>query len=137
MSNTDNRPITELVSGLVSDISSLFRKEIALAKAETSEKLNRAMGGVEMLAIGAVFAIGAVGVLLSALVTGLGALFVAQGMTEPNANSLAAVIVGVIVAFVAWRLMASGLNTLRGSELSLDRTSSSLQRDAKIVKERL
>jgi hypothetical protein len=137
LNTTDNRPLSELVSGLVGDISSLFRKEVNLAKTEVSEKISHAMGGVELLVVGMVFAIGAVGVLLSALVNGLGAFFVAQGMTEPNADALAAVIVGVVVAIVAWVLLARGLSTLRGTNLTLERTTTSLRRDAEIVKERM
>ncbi|HXV74534.1 MAG TPA: phage holin family protein, partial [Sphingomonadales bacterium] len=63
----DDRPLTELLTGLVSDISGLFRKEIDLAKAEASENLNRAVGSIETLLIGLVFAIGAIGVLLAAV----------------------------------------------------------------------
>jgi len=137
VNQTDPRPLSELVSGLVGDISSLFRKEIDLAKTEASEKMSHAMGGIEMLAIGAVFAIGAVGVLLTALVTGLTAFLVHLGMQEPNANALSAVIVGVVVALIAWRLMSSGIATLRGTSLSLERTATSLRRDADVVKERI
>jgi len=137
VNQSDNRPLSELVSGLVGDISSLFRKEIDLAKTEASEKMSSALGGIEMLAVGAVFAIGAVGVLLSALVTGLAAFFVHLGMQDQNASALAAVIVGVVVALIAWRMMSSGIATLRGTSLSLERTATSLRRDADVVKERM
>lgn len=36
--STDNAPLSELLGGLVSDVSGLFRKEIDLAKTEASEK---------------------------------------------------------------------------------------------------
>lgn len=84
----DERPLSELMTGLVADISGLFRKEIDLAKAEASENLNRAVGSLETLLVGLIFAIGAVGVLLSAVVQGLGAFLVAQGVTEANADAL-------------------------------------------------
>ena len=58
----------DLLSGLASDISGLFRKEIQLAKAEASEKLDVALGAGRNVAIGAVLAIGAIGVFLAALV---------------------------------------------------------------------
>ncbi|MDY6964303.1 MAG: phage holin family protein, partial [Pseudomonadota bacterium] len=69
----DNRPLSELVSGLVSDITGLFRKEINLAKTEASEKMSHAVNGLEAFGAGLVFAIAAVGVLLAALVNGLAA----------------------------------------------------------------
>jgi len=133
----ENRPLGELLSGLVGDLSGLFRKEINLAKTEASEKFGHAMGGVEMLVVGMVLAIGAVGVLLAALVHGLAAFLVAQGMTEPSANALSAVIVGVIIAGVAYMSMMRGLSILRGTDLTLHRTTNSLRRDAEVVKERI
>jgi len=133
----ENRPLTELLSGLVGDVSSLFRKEINLAKVEASEKVSHALGGVEMLLFGMIFAIGAIGVLLSALVNGVSAFLVARGMTVPSADALAAVIVGVIVALIAWVLMARGLSVIRGTNLSLERTASSIRRDTEVVKGRV
>ncbi|MCB5201589.1 phage holin family protein [Neorhizobium sp. T786] len=133
----DTRPLSELVSGLVSDITGLFRKEIDLAKTEASEKMSHALTGVEAFAAGIVFAIAAVGVLLAALVNGLAAFLVAQGMTEPSADALSSVIVGVVVALLAWGIISRGLSTLRGENLKLDRTASSLRRDAQIIKERV
>jgi hypothetical protein len=132
----DNHSLSELVSGLVSDISGLFRKEISLAKTEASEKMSHALTGVEAFAAGVVFAIGAIGILLAALVSGLTAFLVAQGMTEPSANALSSVIVGVVVALLAWGMISRGLAALRGENLKLDRTSASLRRDAQMIKER-
>ena len=48
------RPITDLLGSLVSDISGLFRKEIELAKAEASEKVEEAAKAGRNLAIGGV-----------------------------------------------------------------------------------
>jgi succinate dehydrogenase/fumarate reductase cytochrome b subunit len=134
----DNRPLSELVTGLVGDISGLFRKEINLAKAEASEKMSRAMGGVEMLFAGLIFAIGAVGVLLAALVSGLSAFLVAaMGFAEHNAEALSAVVVGVVVALIAWGMITKGMGILKdNNNLNLDRTATSLRRDAQVLKER-
>ncbi|MDK4743642.1 phage holin family protein [Rhizobium sp. CNPSo 3464] len=133
----DDRSLTELMAGLVTDITGLFRKEIDLAKAEASENLNRALGGIETLLIGVIFAIGAIGVLLAAAVKGLAAFLVARNIAEPNADTLSALIVGVIVAGLAWAMVARGISTLRGSNLKLDRTATSLRRDVDVVKERV
>lgn len=134
--SSDNRTLPELVTGLVGDISGLFRKEIELAKTEASEKMSSALTGVEAFAAGIVLAICAVGVLLAALVKGLTALLVYQGMREPNADALSSVIVGVIVALLAWGLASRGLKALKGENLKLERTTASLQSDAKIIKDR-
>ena len=134
--NPETQPLSTLVAGLVSDISGLFRKEITLAKTEASEKMSHALTGIEAFAAGLVLAIAALGVLLAALVSGLTAFLVSQGMGEHGANALSAVIVGVVVAAIAWTMVSRGLAALRGGNLSLDRTSASLRRDAQIIKER-
>lgn len=134
--STDERSLPELVTGLVGDISGLFRKEINLAKTEASEKMAHALVGVEAFAAGLILAICAVGVLLAALVNGLAAFLVARGMAEHNADALSSVVVGVVVALIAWGLISRGLNALKGEKLKLERTSASLQQDAKIVKDR-
>ncbi len=133
----ESRPLPELIGGLASDISTLFRKELELAKAETSEKVGQVIGGVELLLGGAVLALGALGVLLAAAVSALAAWFESMGMGETGANSLAAVIVGIIVAAIAWLLVSRGLAILKGTNMKLERTASSLNRDAAVVKERL
>jgi xanthine/uracil permease len=134
--STEERSLPELVTGLVGDISGLFRKEINLAKTEASEKMAHALVGVEAFAAGLILAICAVGVLLAALVNGLAAFLVARGMAEHNADALSSVVVGVVVALIAWGLISRGLNALKGEKLKLERTSASLQQDAKIVKDR-
>lgn len=133
----EGRPLPELIGGLASDISTLFRKEIELAKAETSEKVSQAMGAAGSIAIGGVLALGALGVLLSAVVSLVSAMFIAWGMSETTATTLAAALVGIIVAAIAWVMIQKGLNALKGSNLKLERTSSSLGRDARMVKEKL
>ena len=137
MANGDSRPLSELVTGLVSDISGLFRKEIDLAKTEASAKFSTAISGLEMFAVGLVLAIGAVGVLLSAIVTGLAAFLVAQGFTEANADALSSIIVAVIVGLAAWLTISRGIAVLRHTSPTLPRTTNSLRRDADVVKERL
>lgn len=134
---TDQIPLSELVGGLVSDVSGLFRKEINLAKTEATEKVASALSGIESLMIGLIFAIGAVSVLLAALVSGLAALLVNNGMDDVTAHATSAVVVGLVVGLVAWALISKGLATLRGTNLKLDRTTASLRRDVDVVKENM
>jgi len=133
----EGRSLPELISGLANDISGLFRKEVQLAKAEAGEKMGQVIGGVELLLAGAVLALGALGVLLAAASAALAALLRGMGMAEGSANSLASVIVGVIVAAIAWGLISKGLSALKTTNLTLDRTTNSIERDAAVVKERL
>ncbi|NRP21557.1 hypothetical protein LPJGGPFB_04816 [Ensifer adhaerens] len=134
---TDQIPLSELVGGLVSDVSGLLRKEIDLAKTEASEKVAGALSGVEVLVIGLIFAIGAVAVLLGALVGGLAAVLVSNGMADVTANAMSGLVVGLVVGLIAWALVSKGLATLRGANLKLDRTTASLRRDVDVVKEKM
>ncbi|OOO40805.1 phage holin family protein [Rhizobium sophoriradicis] len=133
----ENTPLAELIGGLLSDVTGLLRKEIDLAKAEASEKLSAAVSGVEILLIGTILAIGAVGVLLSAVVSGVAALFVAQGFSEPTASALAAIIVSIVIGLIAWIMIRRGLAAFRRSNLALERTTTSLRRDVQTVKDKL
>lgn len=133
----ESRPLAELLGGLATDISSLFRKEVQLAKAEASEKVSQTMGGVTSIAIGGVLALGALGVFLSAVVSLLAAFLVNQGLDPTLANAIAAFVVTAIVGIAGWMTISKGINALKASNLNLNRTTASLGRDADIVKERL
>ena len=138
MSASDTgRPITDLLGGLVSDISGLFRKEIQLAKAEASEKIEEAASAGRNLAIGAVLAIGAIGVFLAALVAGLTALLVNMGMGEQPANFIAALVVPAVVGGVAWAMISRGIADLKANKLNMQRTAHSIRMDADAVRESL
>jgi hypothetical protein len=125
----------DLLTGLASDISGLFRKEIELAKAEATEKLDGAMNAGRNLAIGAVLAIGALGVFLAALVSGGTAILVQLGVAEPAANFISALVVAVIVGGAAWASISRGMTDLRANKLNMERTAHSIQMDAAAVKE--
>ncbi len=129
------RPLGDLLSGLVGDISGLFRKEIQLAKAEASEKLDEALKASRNLAVGAVLAIGATGVFLAALVTGLAALLVNMGMADTAASFIAGIIVAAVIGVIAWTMISRGLTELKANKLNMQRTTNSIRMDAETVKE--
>ena len=130
-----NTGLADLLGGLASDISGLFRKEIQLAKAEASEKLDDALKASRNLAIGGVLAIGAVGVLLAALVTGIAALLINMGMAETPAGFVAGLIVAAVIGGIAWVLISRGIAELKANKLNMQRTTNSLRMDAETVKE--
>lgn len=137
MSTTgDLRSLPDLLRDLSSEVTLLFRKEVQLAKAEAGEKASQVLSGMEMLLAGGVLALGALGVFLAAAVAILAALFVSMGMGDLVASSFSALIVGGIVAIIAWALVSRGLKQLRAQELALDRTTQSLARDADTIKEK-
>lgn len=129
------RPLSDLLGGLVNDITGLFRKEIQLAKAEAGEKIDQVVGASRSLMIGGVLAIGATGVFLTALVTGVAWLLAAMGLGEFVANFLAALIVAIVIGLVAWSMIQKGLHDVRASNLNMNRTARSVSQDAQVVKE--
>lgn len=138
MSGTnESRPLAELLGGLANDISTLFRKEVQLAKTEASEKLSETMAGATSIAIGGVLVLGALGVLLAAIVALLAAFLVNQGMDPTFANAISAFVVTAVVGIAGWVSISKGLNALKSNNLNMNRTAASLGRDANIVKERL
>lgn len=135
MQDTEHRTLPDLLGGLANDITGLFRSEIQLAKTEASEKIEQVVAASKGLAIGGVLAIGAVGVLLGAMVTGVSWLLVAIGMSEAAASFIASVIVAVVIGLIAWSMISASLKAWKASSLALNRTTHSLERDAEVVKE--
>jgi hypothetical protein len=133
----EGRPLAELLGGLVSDLSNLFRSEVQLAKTEASEKVSQAMTALASIAIGGVLVLGALGVLLTAIVSLLAAWFVNMGMDPTLSNALSAFIVTIVVGIAGWVAINRGTSALKASNLNLNRTAASLGRDADVVKERL
>lgn len=135
--NNEGRPLAELLGGLATDVSTLFRQEVQLAKTEASEKVSQTMAGASSIAIGGVLVLGALGVFLAAVVSLLAAFLVNQGMDPTLANSLAAIVVTAVVGLIGWASISKGLSALKTNNLNMNRTAASLGRDADIVKERL
>ena len=126
MQQSDDRSLKELFSDLTHSVTTLFRKEIELARAETSEKVSQAGGAAGAIAAGGILALAALIVLLGALVAAL---------DELMPPALAALIVGGIVAIIAFALIYKGINDLKASSLAPTRTVEALRRDAHMVKE--
>jgi drug/metabolite transporter (DMT)-like permease len=127
MEHTDDRSLKELLGDLTQSVTTLFRKEIELARAETSEKLSQAGVAAGAIAAGGVLALAALIVLLQALVIALSELGLAP--------ALSALIVGGVVAIIAFALIYKGMNDLKASNLAPTRTVEALRRDAHMVKE--
>lgn len=126
---TTDRSLGSLLSDLSRDITTLFRKEIELARAETSEKVTQSLVAVGAIAAGALLALAALIVLLQALVIAITELGVPP--------ALSALIVGVVVAAVAYGLVHKGTNDLKAGSLAPSRTINSLKRDAQVAKEQV
>ncbi|OWU68104.1 phage holin family protein [Marinibacterium profundimaris] len=118
---------SSLVADALENVSALLRNEIDLARAEVSENLNRAGVALGMIAGAAIVVMVTLNTLVAALVAAL---------TEAGLDAgWSALIVGVILAIVAYAMMSKGLNDLKLTSLAPTRTMKNVQRDAEAVKE--
>ena len=107
--------------------SDLVRKEVTLAKAELRQNLNRAGTGLGMIVAAAVLGIVKLNVLTVALVAAL---------AETDLGPIwSAVVVGVVLAILAYVLLRKGMADLKPENLMPTRTVENVQRDASAVKE--
>lgn len=123
----EDRSTTGLVSDLVDQTTTLFRKEVQLLRAEASEKTSQAFAAIGLIAGGLVLALTAINVLAAALVAGLTELGIEGGW--------AALIVGAVLAVIGYALVSSGINNLKASNLTPNRTVSSVQKDIEVARE--
>ena len=107
-------PLGELLSGITSDLSTLFRQEVELAKAELTESAKQAGKGAGLFA--------------GAGVTGLFALLFISiaawwAIGHLIGNAWSAVIIAIVYAVVALILFARGrtnLKSVRGAPRTVD-----------------
>lgn len=122
-----NKSAGNLLSDAMSNVSALVRNEVDLARAEINENITKAGVAVGMIAGAAIIALVALNVLAAALVAAL---------TEAGLEAgWAALIVGAVLAAIAFGLMSKGLGDLKLSSLAPARTVKNVKRDAEAVKE--
>lgn len=128
MLNTPRRPgVVTLVTAAIAQSADLVQTEFRLARAEISEKLAALRVGLAMMAVGAIFLIVALGMLLQALVS----VLIASGMSPPAAI----LVVAGGAAVIGLVLFLMGQKRLNPDELVPDRTLTSLSRDGRMMKE--
>ena len=124
------RSLPELFGDLVTQLSTLFRKEIQLARAEISEKVSETTSAIPGIAIGGVLLLGALIMLLHAL-----ALLVARLLDLPDGWGY--LIIGVVAAGGGYLLLQSALSKLKMTNLIPERTAHQLAQDAQVAKEQV
>ena len=117
-----------LLRRLVDELSLLFRKEVALAKAEAVESFSHLKAAAISMASGGAVVFAGLLVLLAAAVLGL---------SHVVADWLAALIVGGIVSIVGFVMINSGKNKFDSSALRPERTQRALQQDKEMVERRM
>lgn len=121
------KSVRALFSDLIDSINRLIGQEIRLAQSEGSEKVSEAATGIMRLGAGLMIAVVALLVLVEALVVAL-ANFMPPAM--------AALLVGVALALIAFLLIHQGQSALRPRSLALPRTMESMRDDKDLVMER-
>ena len=122
------RSVATLLSDLARDFSLLIRQEVALAKAEASEKVGQLGMGIGMMAAGGFVAFAGLIVLMFAGVYALALVM------EPWQ---AALIVGGVVTLLGLILVFVGKSKLSADKLTPQRTIQSIKDDARWAKEQV
>jgi hypothetical protein len=117
---------TTLMSDIVSGLGRLIRGELMLAKAEATEGLKTAAGGLVKIAVAAVLALVGLNVLAGAAVAGLAATGLGPAW--------ASLIVGVALVVLAVILALAGRAALRLRGMMPDRALRGLRRDVEAVR---
>jgi uncharacterized membrane protein YqjE len=124
---TEDRSVGALLSDLTSEMATLVRQELRLAQAEGSEKLSNAMIGVAAILGGLLIATCALLILLQALVIAL---------ADYMPDWLAALVVGVAVAIVAFIAIWQGRRNLSAEKLAPKRTMRTVRESTEMVMEK-
>ena len=127
MTTDSNKSAGSLLTEALSHVSSLMRKEVDLARAEVNENLKHAGVAIGLIVGAVVVALTALNVLSAALVAALTEAGIPAGWS--------AVIVGVLLAIVAYVMVQKGTNDLKLSSLAPTRTAKNVKRDAATMKE--
>jgi hypothetical protein len=125
----EGRSLMGLFSDLWRETSSLIHQEVALARAELSEKISHLSSGAAAMAVGGAIVFSGFLVLLGAAV---GALWLM--LDTEHRVWLAPLIVGLSVVVLGFIILAMGRKELRSTNLSPSLTIESMRRDAELVK---
>ncbi len=118
----NEKSITELLKDLRDELIDLIREEIALAKAEFSEKTHHIAKSGALIGAGVATAYFGAFALTAAACTGLAAGFIAGGMPMYIAVWLAPLIVGIAFTLVGGAVMAAAAKSLRKQRLTPRKT---------------
>jgi uncharacterized membrane protein YqjE len=124
---SEDRSIGALLANLANGLSTLVRQELRLAQAEASEKMSNATTGLIAIVAGLLVATCALLILLQALVIAL---------ADHMPASVASLIVGIVIAVIAFVMIWQGQRSLSAERLAPKRTMRSLRQDSRLVMEK-
>lgn len=124
----EHRTLRSLFRELANEISTLFRQEVALVKAETGEKVSQARNGLVSMVTGG--AIAYAGLIILLMAAGF-------GLAEVMHPGWAFLIVGVATAIIGLIALSVGRKKLKTGNMMPHRTADSLRRDADVAARRM
>ena len=124
----ENKPLGDLFSDLATDMSSLVRQEVALAKLEITQKAKYLGRNVGYLVVGGAVAYAGLLAVIAAIIMLLDNYMPAWG---------AALLVGVVVAGIAWLLIGKAMSALQQADLTPHETVETLKEDATWMKQQI
>ncbi|HEX8219715.1 MAG TPA: phage holin family protein [Chloroflexia bacterium] len=127
--NKEDRSIGELFADLAKESSVLVRQEVALAKAELTQKAGEVGKDIGFLAVGGLVLYAGLLAIIAAIIIVLGTVGVPWW--------LSALLVGLIVAGVGYFLVQKGLKALKRENLAPRQTIQTLKEDAEWAKEQV
>lgn len=122
----EDRSLSELLSEITGELGLLFRKEVELAKVETSEQVSRAVKAGAML--------GAAGV-VAFLAAMLLAWAAAWGLAEIIPTGFAFFVVGAVFLIVAAVLGSAGKKKMSSVSPVPDQTVATLRADVQVARD--
>ncbi len=122
----EDRSLGELFGMLADQTKTLVNQEVALVKAEASEKAKTAGKGVGFLAAGGFVA-------YAGLLAVIAGIILLVGQWVPMWVS--ALIIGIIVALIGYLLVQKGLNSLKAENLKPRQTAGSLRENKEWLQE--
>src|SRR5215207_5227524 len=124
----DNKPLGDLFSDLATEMSSLVRQEVALAKVEVGQKAKYVGRNVGYLVIGGAVAYAALLAIIAGIIMLLAKVLPGWG---------SALIVGAVVGGIGWLLIGKAMMALQQTDLTPRETVETLKEDATWMKEQI
>ena len=132
-----HQPLTDLIRELRDETRTLMAQEIALAKAEMTEKVRRMAKNAIYIVAGVALAYAALVLLLLAIRDFLFTGMVEGGLRVGTAIWLSPLIVAGVVGVVGWLLVNQGKKKLTDEGITPEKTVQSLREDKNWLKQKI
>lgn len=128
VSMNDEPTLGDLFSSLTEDLSTLIRKEVDLARTETTEKVTHATRSIVSIVVGGLVAYAGLIALIIAIIVGLSRFMPLW---------LSALIVGIVVIAIGAIMISSGRGSLAKMSIVPEKTVESMKENTEWAKEQV